>query len=65
MLALGHLHANALLVVLAFAALAIALLRAAVHFSQRALVARDRAIIDSIERTFHDPNRQERHEQQR
>jgi hypothetical protein len=48
MLALEHLHADALLVVLIGAALAIVTLRAAVHLCHRALVARDRAIIATI-----------------
>jgi type IV secretory pathway VirB3-like protein len=50
MLAFEHLHANALLVVLIVTALAIVLLRVVVHLSQRALAARDRAIIAEVER---------------
>ena len=50
MLAVEHLHANALLVVLLSAALAIVSLRAAAYFCQRALVARDRNIIATLRR---------------
>ena len=48
MLALEQLHANALLVVLISAALAIVSLRAAVYFCQRALLVRDRKIIATL-----------------
>jgi predicted Holliday junction resolvase-like endonuclease len=51
MLAVEQLHANALLVVLLSAALAIVSLRAAAYFCQRALVARDRDIIATLRRT--------------
>jgi len=47
MLALEHLHANALLVVLLGGALAIVSLRAAVYLCHRALVAIDRKVIAS------------------
>jgi hypothetical protein len=47
MLALEHLHANALLVVLAGGALAIVSLRAAVYLCHRALIAIDRKVIAS------------------
>jgi len=50
MLALEHLQANALLVVLIGAALAILTLRAAVYLCKRAVVARDRATITSLPR---------------
>ena len=50
MLALEHLHANALLVVLIGAALAIVTLRAAVYLCQRARVARDRELIALLSR---------------
>ena len=52
MLAVEHLHANALLVVLLSAALAIVSLRAAAYFSERALVARDRNIIATVRRAI-------------
>lgn len=48
MLALEQLHANALLVVLFSAALAIVSLRAAAYFCQRALVARDQNLIATL-----------------
>ena len=48
MLALEHLHANALFVVLLVAALALFTLRAAVYLCQRALVARDRATLHAL-----------------
>jgi hypothetical protein len=51
MLAVEQLHANALLVVLISAALAIVSLRAAVYFCQRALLARDRQIIARLLRS--------------
>lgn len=50
MLAVEQLHANALLVVLFGATLAIVSLRAAAYFCQRALVARDRHIIATVQR---------------
>lgn len=55
MLALEHLQANALLVVLIGAALALVTLRAVVHLCQRAVVARDRATIASLTRQHDDP----------
>jgi H+/gluconate symporter-like permease len=51
MLALEHLHANALLVVLLGGALAIVSLRAAVYLLHRSLVATDRKIISSLARS--------------
>ena len=48
MLALEHLHANALLVVLLGGALAIVSLRAAVYVCHRILVATDRKIIAQL-----------------
>jgi hypothetical protein len=50
MLVAEQLHTNALLVVLLSAALAIASLRAAVYFCQRALVVRDREILARLRR---------------
>ena len=47
MVALEHLHADALLWVLTGAALAMFSLRATVYFCHRALVARDRSFIAS------------------
>jgi predicted Holliday junction resolvase-like endonuclease len=51
MLALEHSQANALLYVLFFTALAIVVLRGSVWLLQRALAARDREIIRSLECT--------------
>lgn len=50
MLALEHLHANALLVVLLGGALTIVSLRAAVYLLHRSLVATDRKIMSSLAR---------------
>lgn len=55
MLALEHLHANALLVVLLGGALAIVSLRAAVYLLHRSLVATDRKIISSLPRSEAQP----------
>lgn len=54
MLALEHWHTNSLLVVLIVTALAIVLLRAAVYVFQRALAARDRELIRSLDRGTHE-----------
>jgi len=50
MLALEHLHANALLVVLLGGALAIVSLRAAVYLLHRSLVAADRKVMSLVSR---------------
>ncbi|HVZ33971.1 MAG TPA: hypothetical protein VG963_16200 [Polyangiaceae bacterium] len=50
MLALEHWHANALLVVLIGAALAMIALRAGVYLCQRARVARDRELLAALRR---------------
>ena len=52
MLALEHLHANGLLVVLTGAVLAMSSLRAVVYLCHRALVARDREILASLGRAW-------------
>jgi hypothetical protein len=57
MLALEHLQASALLVVLIGAALAMLTLRAAVYLCKRAVIARDRATITALSRV-HAPSRQ-------
>jgi hypothetical protein len=48
MLAAEHLHTNALLVVLLSTALAVAALRAAAYFLQRARAARDRSLLTAF-----------------
>jgi hypothetical protein len=55
MLVAGQMQTNALLVVLLSAALAIASLRVAVYFCQRALVARDREILARLRRAAPQP----------
>jgi hypothetical protein len=57
MLALEHLHANALLVVLLGGALAIVSLRVAVYLLHRSLVAADREIMSSLLRARAEPPR--------
>jgi predicted Holliday junction resolvase-like endonuclease len=64
MLALEHLHANALLVVLLGGALAIVSLRAAVYLLHRSLVATDRKIMSSL-RVREDARTQSPQERQR